>query len=58
MRWAPATLEDIGEIAASVFTDSKVAEAGRAAQVAMAGRFFGPGGILATVERRSPARLR
>ena len=51
-------LEDIGEIAASVFTDSKLVEAGRAAQVAMAERFFGPGGILATVERRSPARLR
>ena len=44
-------LEDIAAIAASVFTDPKLAEAGRAAQVAMAERFFGPGGILATVER-------
>ena len=43
-------LEDIGEIAASVFADPTVTEAARASQVAMTERFFDPGGIVETAE--------
>lgn len=43
-------LEDIGEIGTSVFIDGKQPEASRESQVALAESFFGPGGILETVE--------
>jgi spectinomycin phosphotransferase len=43
-------LEDIGEIAGSVF-DGGSSEASRASEVALAESFFGPGGIVETVER-------
>jgi spectinomycin phosphotransferase len=44
-------LEDIGEIGRSVFDDGVSSEASRAKEVALAETFFGPGGILETVER-------
>jgi spectinomycin phosphotransferase len=44
-------LEDLGEIGTSVFSDGDLPEASRESQVALAESFFGPGGILETVER-------
>ena len=43
-------LEDIGEFARSVFGDPAIPEASRLAQVMMVDSFFGPDGIVETVE--------
>jgi len=44
-------LEDIGEIGISVFGDGGASEASRESEVSLAESFFGPGGIVETVER-------
>ena len=44
-------LEDIGEIARSVFEDGESSLSSHASEVDLAESFFGPGGILETVEQ-------
>ncbi len=50
-------LEDIGEIARSVFEDDALSEASSAEEVALAASFFEPGGIVETVELVQAPRL-